>query len=92
MKVYILFALGVALTLPIPALAAEGQQHGSGHYEWRPVPQFGPRATGPVQKRVWVPDNAQMANCACDMMKTSANECMKEMHGMGPSSSTGSAS
>jgi hypothetical protein len=28
-----------------------------------------------------VPDSAQMANCACDMMKTSAADCMKSMHG-----------
>lgn len=94
MKVDVLFlALGMALSLPISAFAAEGQhQGGSGHYEWRPVPQFGPRATGPAQKRVWVGDHAQMANCDCDMMKMSANECMKEMHHMGSPSSGGSAS
>lgn len=94
MKVHVLFAaLGMALALPLPALAAESQhQSGSGHYEWRPVPQFGPRATGPAQKRVWVSDHAQMANCDCDMMKMSANECMKEMHHMGSPSSGGSAS
>lgn len=83
MKVHVLFAaLGFALALPLPALAADGQQKGSGHYEWREVPQFGPRATGPARKRVWVPDSRQMANCDCDMMKMSANECMQDMHEM----------
>lgn len=91
MKTQVLFAaLGVALALPLPALAADGQQQsGSGHYEWREVPQFGPRATGPARKRVWVPDNAQMANCDCDMMKMSGDECMKGMHHMGAAPSAG---
>lgn len=81
-------ALGIALGLPLPVLAADSQQSGSGHYEWREVPQFGPRATGPVRKRVWVPDHSQMANCDCDMMKMSADDCMKGMH-MGAKSSAG---
>ena len=95
MKTRILFAaLGLALALPFPAIAAGAQQQsGSGRYEWRSVPQSGPRATDPAQKRVWVPDHAQMANmanCDCDMMKMSANECMKEMHHMGSPSRGGS--
>ena len=86
MKFHILVAaLGAALALPLPALAS-GQQSGSGHYEWRSVPQFGPRAMGPTRQRVWVPD-AKMANCDCDMMKMSAADCMKHMHGRRPSSS-----
>ncbi|MCG2841463.1 hypothetical protein L6Q21_10770 [Sandaracinobacter sp. RS1-74] len=51
-----------------------------GHWEWQSAPQYGPRATGPAQKRVWVPDQAQMANCSCDMMKMNAADCMKSMH------------
>ena len=81
MKVSLLLAaLGVALAAPMPALAAEGAQHtGAGHYEWRSVPQHGPRATGQTQKRVWVPDNAQAASCECTMMKMNAAECMEDM-------------
>lgn len=94
MKVHVLFAaIGIAIALPLPALAAENQQQaGSGHYEWRSVPQYGPKATGPSRQRVWVPDNTQMANCDCDMMKMSASDCMKDMHHMGSPSAGGSAS
>ena len=90
MKIQILFAaIGLALALPLPALAAEShQQDGSGHYEWRPLPQFGPRTTGPAQKRVWVSDKEeQQANCECAMMKMSANACMMPMHHRGGSAS-----
>ena len=88
MKSYILVALlGPGLALPIPALAAEPHQQ-PGHFE--PVPQFGPRATGPTQK--WVPDQKQMANCDCSMMKKSAHQCMMPMHPMGFSNTDGSAS
>lgn len=85
MKVHVLLAaLGAAFLPPVPALAQDHSQYsGSGHYEWRQVPQFGPRATGPTQKRVWVPD-AQMADCHCDMMKAAAADCMRRMHGMSP--------
>ncbi|ABF54253.1 hypothetical protein [Sphingopyxis alaskensis] len=91
MKTQVFFAaLGMALALPLPALAADGhQQGGAGHYEWRQVPQFGPRATGPTQKRVWVADKAQMADCDCDMMKMSPDDCMKGMHHMGAKPSAG---
>jgi len=64
-----------------PAFAQDSAAS-SGHYEWRAVPQYGPRAPLQTSKRVWVPDHAQMANCNCDMMKMSAADCMKEMHGM----------
>ena len=73
-------ALGAALFAPGATLAANTtQEHASGHYEWREVPQYGPRSTGPARKRVWVPDHAQMANCNCDKMKMSANDCVKHM-------------
>ena len=85
MKTRILFAvLGMALAVPFPAVAADDQpEHGSGRYEWRQVPQVGPRATGPALKRVWVPAHAQMADCDCDMMRMSAADCMKSMQHMG---------
>lgn len=88
MKTPILFtALGIALAAALPAHAASDHQaHGSGRYEWRQVPQPGPRATGPSLKRVWVPAhaaNARIADCDCDMMKMSADDCMKSMQPMG---------
>jgi hypothetical protein len=85
MKVHVLVAaLGAAFLLPVPALAQDGARHsGSGHYEWRQVPQFGPRATGPGQKRVWVAD-AQAADCRCDATKIAAADCMQNMQGMMP--------
>lgn len=63
-----------------PAFARVDAPPSGGHYEWREVPQFGPRATGTAHKRVWVADNAQMANCDCEMMKMSPQDCMKPMH------------
>lgn len=86
MKIRVLVAaLGAALALPFPALAAD-QHSSSGHYEWRSIPQSGPRATGPTRQQVWVPD-PQMANCNCDMMKMNAADCMKHMRGTSSSSS-----
>src|SRR3546814_12042952 len=89
----ILFGAAVAaLSLGLgstPAFAQADASPPGGHYEWREVPQFGPRATGPARKRVWVADHAQMANCDCDMMKMSADDCMKGMHHMGAKPSAG---
>ena len=48
-----------------------------GHYEWRSLPQYGPRATGPARVRVWVPAAGQMASCDCAMMQASAADCMR---------------
>lgn len=74
-------ALLAVLSLTAPAWAADNSQAtAQGHWEWQPAPQYGPRATGPTQKRVWVPDKAQMENCVCDMMKMDAADCMKSMH------------
>lgn len=75
----ILAATAAAFSVAAPALADASHSSTPGHYEWRSVPQYGPRATGPAQRRVWVADDAQMANCDCDMMKMSADECMGTM-------------
>ena len=87
--------LGVALAAPGAAFAGQpNHSQQSGHYEWKSVPQYGPRATGPAQRRVWVPDATQVAACDCDMMKmssTDAADCMKQMHSMAQPSSTPSA-
>jgi hypothetical protein len=73
-------ALSLALLASTPAFAETSpQEQGSGHYEWRDAPQFGPRSTAPARKRVWVPDHAQIANCDCDMMKMSADDCVRRM-------------
>ena len=89
MKKRVFYALlGVALAAPAAAFAGQpDHSQQSGHYEWKSVPQYGPRATGPAQRRVWVPDTAKMASCDCDMMKMSAADCMKEMHSMASPSS-----
>jgi hypothetical protein len=76
----ILAAMAAALSVAAPAWADAAHSTNQGHYEWRSVPQYGPRATGPVQRRVWVADHAQMANCNCEMMKMSADDCMGAMH------------
>lgn len=76
----ILAALAAACSVAAPAWADASHNASQGHYEWRSVPQYGPRATGPVRQRVWVADHAQMANCDCDMMTMSADECMGNMH------------
>ena len=47
----------------------------AGHWEWRPAPQFGPRAV-PGQRRVWVPDVSQATACACPMMERTPDACM----------------
>jgi hypothetical protein len=87
MKSHLLIAsLGLGLALPIPALAADHHQQ-PGHFE--PVPQFGPRSTGPALK--WVPDHAQQASCDYSMMEKSASKCMMPMHHMGSPKSDGSA-
>lgn len=96
MKNRVFYALlGVALAAPAAAFAGEADHsQRSGHYEWKSVSQYGPRATGPAQRRVWVPDTAQVARCDCDMMKMSSNgaaDCMKQMHSMASPSSASSA-
>ena len=69
-------ALGAASTA---AFAADSGQPMGGHYEWRQVPQAGPKAPLTAPRRVWVPDAQQLANCDCDMMKMSAADCMMDM-------------
>src|SRR3546814_18846138 len=73
-------ALVAALSLTASAWAADNSQTTpQGPWEWRSAPQSGPRATGPAQKRVWVPDQAQMANCTCDMLTTHAAHLLMSM-------------
>jgi len=87
--------LGIALAAPAAAFAGQpDHSQQSGHYELKSVPQYGPRATGPAQRRVWVADATQVAACDCDMMKmssTDAADCMKQMHSMAQPSSIPSA-
>ncbi len=76
---FAVLALGTASTA---AFAADSDAPKGGHYEWRQVPQFGPKAPLTAPRRVWVPDAQQAANCDCDMMKMSASDCMKGMPDM----------
>jgi hypothetical protein len=87
--------MGIALAAPVAAFASQSDHsQQSGHYEWKSVPQYGPRAAGPAQRRVWVSDATQVAACDCEMMKmssTGAADCMKQMHSMAQPSSNPSA-
>lgn len=81
-------------TFKIAATVIAAAVSGQGHYEWRQVPQSGPRASLQGARRVWVPDAKQLASCDSDMVKmsgTAAAACMKGMPGM-PSPSDASAS
>lgn len=89
MKMLTIFAvLGAALSLPATAFAADAGHQPSGHYEWRQTSPTGPRATGPSQQRVWVPD-AQAANCDCRMMNERALAGMHDLRDGGSGSSVG---
>ena len=79
-KKMILAAVTAAISIAAPAWANASHFSSRSHYEWRPVPQYGPRATGPARQRVWVADHAQIANCDCAMMKAQPDECMGMMH------------
>lgn len=72
-----LAAMLSTFAVAVPALAQDGPSAtGRGHYEWRAVPQFGPRAIGPTRVRVWVPAAAAaIASCDCAMMKASPADC-----------------
>lgn len=69
-------ALAAAPQPSSPDAAPVSQAAPSGHYEWRPVPQFGPRSTGPTMRRVWVPDRQRPA-CDCAMMVVDPATCMQ---------------
>lgn len=83
MKTISLSAAAIAAMLSTFAIAAPAFAQDApatsarGHYEWRSVPQYGPRATGPARVRVWVPEAREMASCDCAMMRASPADCMK---------------
>jgi hypothetical protein len=64
-----------AIAVSAPAFAQDAQP-GSGHYEWRSTPSFGPRAPTAVRTRIWVPDAMQQATRDCAMMHGAAADCM----------------
>lgn len=73
-----------ALVVSAPAFA-EDAKAGTGHYEWRSTPSFGPRAPIAMRTRVWVPDAMQQASRDCPMMHSAAADCMStgEKHAEG---------
>ena len=83
MKTINLSAASIAVALSTLAIAAPAFAQDApvtsarGHYEWRGVPQFGPRVTGPSRVRVWVREDRAMASCDCAMMQASPADCMK---------------
>ncbi len=72
--------LAAATILPAAAQAANPPA-ACGHYEWRPQPQFGPRAPIAPPRRVWVADATPAASCDCAMMATHATGCMAPSRG-----------
>ena len=72
-----LLAAMMAASVTAPAWADVMHNSTQGHYEWRSVPQYGPRATGPARVRVWVPEGRDMASCDCTMMQGNAADCMR---------------
>lgn len=80
MKTIFAVAALAAATLAAPALAQEAP---GGHYEWQTRQVPGPNKSNTTSRvRVWVKDKpAQMAECACDMMKSNPADCMKKMAG-----------
>lgn len=47
------------------AASAQTDLASTGHYAWRQVAQFGPRAPLPAPRRIWVPAGAK-ATMSCD--------------------------
>src|SRR3546814_7124736 len=76
MKTIFAVAALAAATLATAVLAQEAS---SGHYEWQTRQVPGPNKPNTTSRvRVWVKDKpAQMANCDCDLMKSSPDDCMK---------------
>jgi len=70
------FAASLSAIVSAPAFAQDAQAR-SGHYEWRSTSSFGPRPSGPMRTRIWVPDGAQQASCDCAMMHARAADCMR---------------
>lgn len=83
MKTINLSAAAIAVALSTFSFAAPSTAQavpttgGLGHYEWRSVPQYGPRTTGRTRIRVWMPEARAMAGCDCAMMQASAADCMR---------------
>lgn len=76
-------AMAALSTFALPAIAhAQEAAPSQGHYEWRQAQQYGPRAPIQPPRRVWVADNAEVANCDCAMMKMAPADCMRGKHGM----------
>ena len=52
-----------------PAMAAANSS--AGHWAWQAGTQFGPRASMPAARRVWLADPAMAAKSACNAMSAS---------------------
>src|SRR3546814_11618375 len=76
MKTIFAVAALAAATLATAVLAQEAS---SGHYEWQTRQVPGPNKPNTTSRvRVWVKDKpAQMANCDCDLTKSSPDACKK---------------
>lgn len=71
MKFYLTIAAALAAFTSVSAQAANDPA--SGHYEWQNRPVYGPNKSNlPSRVRIWVKDNADVANCDCAMMRDNA--------------------
>jgi len=86
-----IFRLAAVAAALAGASVASAHDSAGGHWEWQTRPTFGPNKSNlPSQARVWVKDrNSEMADCKCDMMKLSADDCMMDVRGKGAAPSAG---
>jgi hypothetical protein len=77
------FAALSAATLPVSTAPANAAALTSpaGHWEWKQIAQYGPRAASPTSHRVWIADPAAMAASDCGKMPKvlSSADCMAMM-------------
>lgn len=85
-----LLSIAAALAALTSVSAASAHERGPGHWEWQSRATPGPNKSNlPSRVRVWVKDDqAGVASCECEMMKSAPADCMM-MPGKGTAPSAG---